>query len=122
MTDSFMLDAYPNPSCFPRGWNYVECMESIVFVPSFERDSCWKLTTFCRDIFATPNMDEFGNGSTPPHHASFIQPDHLAFALAFLSGVIGAIMIVTNMRGGVCSRRRGPAYEGVEMQVDTNIT
>ena len=69
-------------------------------------------------------MDEFGNGPTPSHHAGAFQPDHLAFAFAFLSGVTGAIMIVTSMRGGVCSRRKGPAYEGLEMQVpvDTTIT
>mmetsp|Transcript_35025 Transcript_35025/g.84778 ORF Transcript_35025/g.84778 Transcript_35025/m.84778 type:complete len:942 (-) Transcript_35025:27-2852(-) len=104
------------------GWNYVECIESILFEPSFETESCWKLTSFCRDIFATPDMDEFGNGPTPSHHAGVIKPDHLAFALAFLSGITGAVMIITSMRGGVCSRRKGPAYEGVEMQVDTEIT
>ncbi|KAL3944183.1 MAG: hypothetical protein SGBAC_001740 [Bacillariaceae sp.] len=56
-------------------------------------------------------MDEFGNGPTPPHHASVIQPDHLAFALAFLSGVIGAIMIVTNMRGVPEKSIDGAKYE-----------
>lgn len=66
-------------------------------------------------------MDEFGNGKTPPHH-SLMQPDHVAFTFAFLSGVVGAIIIVTSMRGWVCSRRQGPEYEGVEMQVDVPIT
>ena len=104
------------------GWNYVECIESILFEPSFQKESCWKLTSFCRDIFATPNMDEFGNGPTPPHHGGMMQPDRIAFTFAFLSGVIGAIMIVTSMRGGVCSRRKGQEYEGVEMQVDTQMS
>ena len=41
-------------------------MESIALDKEFSRDSdCWKLTSFCRDVFGTPEMDEFGQGPNP---------------------------------------------------------
>lgn len=46
--------------------SYVDCLESLVRVDTFDSDTdCWKLTALCRDIFATPDMDEFGNGDIP---------------------------------------------------------
>jgi len=71
------------------GWTYVSCLESIIWNDQFDSSSttttttttttnssvgsgsgggdCWKLTTFCRDIFKTPGYDEFGNNGNSGH-------------------------------------------------------
>jgi hypothetical protein len=43
---------------FTRGWNYVECIESIIFEDSFETGSCWTLKSFCRDVLCKSNAFE----------------------------------------------------------------
>ena len=82
---------------YRRGWNYVDCMESIVWADTFDHDQdCWKLRTFCRDVLTTPAMDEYGHGVTPSNY----QNNALVLTLAVLSGFVGSIMVFMAMRGG----------------------
>ena len=89
---------------FYRGWNYVECMESITYENSFERDSdCWKLTTFCRDVISTPHMDEFGHGATPD---TFAPKGHLlAIVLALVACVLASALVGYAKKGGFFRKR-----------------
>ena len=93
-------------------------MESIVWNNSFEQENdCWKLTTFCRDILATPKMDELGHGGTPADLEG-ITP--LAMTLALASGLLASLMVLFAMRGG-CSKKQDEEYGDVQFsQVDTH--
>jgi hypothetical protein len=105
---------------FTRGWNYVECIESIIFEDSFDTGSCWTLNSFCRDVLSTPNMDEFGNGPTPAF-ANQIAISPVALVLALLSGLAASAMVTYIMRGGGCSKRKGDQYGDVQFsQVRTD--
>jgi hypothetical protein len=130
---------------FTRGWNYVECIESIIFEDSFETGSCWTLKSFCRDVLcksnafemtefqrksqtltltrvfiATPNMDEFGNGPTPAF-ANQLAISPVTLVLALLSGLASSAMVAYIMRGGRCSKRKGEQYGDVQFsQVRTD--
>eukprot|EP00980_Cylindrotheca_fusiformis_P014730 scaffold4009_cov124-Cylindrotheca_fusiformis.AAC.10 len=79
------------------GWNYVACIESIVFEDSFEVGSCWKLSSLCRDVLATPSIDEFGNGRKPSFVDRF-SINSVALVLALLSGVASSALIAYLMR------------------------
>lgn len=88
-----------------RGWNYVDCMESIVWSDFFDPDhDCWKLTTFCRDVLSTPGMDEYSNGVTP----NAFRSEHnsvLVLSLALFSGFVASAMVFVAMRGG-CRKKQ----------------
>ena len=95
-----------------RGWNYVDCMESVVWADSFHHNQdCWKLTTFCRDVLNTPRMDEYGHGVTPN---AFISQDTktIVLVLALVSGVLASLIVAVAMRGGV--RKRNDDYGDVQ--------
>lgn len=84
----------------------MECMESIVWADQFDHDKdCWKLTTFCRDILKTPNMDELGQGVTPP---AFQNIGTIGLVFAVLSGLLGSAMIIIAVRGGFRSKNKDP--------------
>jgi hypothetical protein len=84
----------------------VDCMESIVWGNSFQKENdCWKVTTFCRDVLATPRMDEFGHGATPADFSQ--QGSPVVLALAVISGVLASIMVAYAMRGGCSSKKEG---------------
>jgi beta-glucosidase len=81
------------------GWNYVNCIESVTV--GFQRGSfdpkshCWKMTTFCRDIFRTEKMDEYGVG--PLDNASIAYPP-LSYILALLAGLASTLFFMYNLR------------------------
>ena len=79
------------------GWNYVQCLESVTWgMRHSDTVQCEKMTTFCRDIFRTEGLNQFGAGlfvapstpSTPP--ATFV---------ALLAGVISSVIIFMSLRG-----------------------
>lgn len=84
----------------------MDCMESIVWADMFDHDKdCWKLTTFCRDILKTPNMDELGQGVTP---SAFQTIGTTGLVFAVLSGLLGSAMIIIAVRGGFRSKNKDP--------------
>lgn len=86
-------------------------MESMVWGNSFNHDNdCWKLTTFCRDVLATPLMDEFGHGVTPD---AFTNSANLGLIFSVISGVLASIMVFCAMRGG-CSKKQQEDYGDVQ--------
>jgi hypothetical protein len=84
-----------------RGWNYVECMESIVWGMQEDTGQCWKLTHFCRDVASTTHMDAFGHGNTP---AGINTNNMAALGLSLFAGLFATVMIAYAMRGG-CSKK-----------------
>jgi hypothetical protein len=101
-----------------RGWNYVDCMESVTWADSFDhQQDCWKLTTFCRDVLSTPGMDEHGDGVTP-NAFLFQQNSTVVLALAVFSGVLASIMVVVAMRGGF-RKKKDEEYGDVQFSAVT---
>jgi hypothetical protein len=96
-------------------------MESIVWGNSFEKEKdCWKVTTFCRDVIATPQMDEFGHGATPAAFADAGNDNPLALILSVASGVLASLMVLYAMRGGF-TKKREDYYGDVQFsEVSTN--
>ena len=85
------------------GWNYVSCLEAIVWENAFDaRSDCGKMTTLCRDVFSTSNVDEFGTGSGSDAIVSTeIRP--WALGLALFAGLFASTMIFFTMQGGCSS-------------------
>ena len=114
------------------GWNYVKCLESIVWNESFDSTKdCWKLTTFCRDVTKTPGMDENGSGGSSSSfggiNANTNAPPPLAIILSLLSGIFASAMIVYAMRGGFATadgqqrnNAKGALYGDVEFSAIGN--
>jgi len=109
------------------GWNYVSCLESIVWNERFDSNAdCWKLTSLCRDVTQTAGMDEFGNppGNSEGFVGSEINSDSppSAIIVAALAGAIASVMIFRTVRGGFTTNsdvlpqhtRRGKHYGNVE--------
>ena len=87
------------------GWNYVKCLEPIVWNEQFDSEKdCWKLTSFCRDVTQTIGMDEFGNSNSSigDFAGSNDNSDALpsAIIVAMFSGAIASAMIVRAIRAG----------------------
>jgi hypothetical protein len=80
---------------FFRGWNYVDCIESVTLGMQRRKQSkneCWKLTHLCRDIFATPLLDEYGAGP------AFTDDSWLGVLVALIAGVLGIIIIALQFK------------------------
>jgi len=109
------------------GWNYVQCLESIVWNQRFDSETdCWKLTSLCRDVTQTNGMDEFGNdlrGSDRTISGSFADPPASAIIVAILAGAFASAMIYRAVRGGFSitatpkDAARGDEYGNVEFTV-----
>jgi len=89
-----------------RGYNYVQCLENVVWSNNFRADTsqCWKMTTFCRNIMITPGMDELGHGNTPGAFADFGGGGGVAaivvLVMALIAGALSTFAIITALRGG----------------------
>jgi len=82
------------------GWNYVKCLEAIVWNEQFNsKTDCWKLTSLCRDVTQTTGIDEFGNSVFAGRKANKDAPPSTIIA-ATLAGVFASVMIVRTIRGG----------------------
>jgi beta-glucosidase len=87
------------------GWSYVSCLESVLFgmhrsnEHQHDQNDCWKMTSMCRDIFSTGQLDEFGNG--PSDYTSKRQGAHipLSYPLALLAALISTVYIVYALSG-----------------------
>lgn len=86
------------------GWNYVNCLESIVWNERFDsKTDCWKLTSLCRDVTQTTGMDEFGNAFSSSSFAGSKENNDAppsTIIAATLAGVFASVMIVRTIRGG----------------------
>ena len=85
------------------GWNYVNCLESVVTgikrqEQLHDTDQCFKMTTLCRDIFRSGQMDEFGAGPRVREVGSHGQPP-VSYALALLSGLLSSLLIMYAIMG-----------------------
>ena len=107
---------YPNFSSFVyeifypiRGWNYVGCLEDVVWGNKFHDDpnQCWKMTSLCRNVFATSHMDEFGHGATAPT-ANIGIPDTVALVLGLLFGVLASVAMYWGVRGRFSRKEDDP--------------
>ena len=118
------------------GWNYVNCLESVIW--GFQQHGtdvdCPKMTRLCRDVFATQNLNEFGLGEgvvdqQGPHSPAIsfesgtagsynsdasigVRPSSTTTAFALFSGLLGAVFIISAMNGTLFGsprrrRRRG---------------
>ena len=84
------------------GWNYVKCLESVVWNEGFDvKADCWKLTSLCRNILSDTGMDEFGNADSNIKRSNVNgDPPTSAIAVAMLAGVVASVMIFYTVRGG----------------------
>jgi beta-glucosidase len=93
------------------GWNYVNCIESVVVgfhqqhsTNIHAANNCWKMTTLCRDIFRTPNLDEYG--IAPPVNQHVVSYPPLNYILALLAGLISTGFICFSFRRRTRIERR----------------
>lgn len=115
------------------GWNYVRCLESVVWgfqqrnnndaklgrLGNDNNDQCWKMIFLCRNVFQTDQLDEFGLGKAmrPPYipggsnqfGSDGIPPSNV---IGLLVGLVTSLMIFRLMRGNKlnCSNGRDNSY------------
>jgi beta-glucosidase len=99
------------------GWGYVNCLESVVWgnQVAAEKEYCWKLTTLCRDIFKTGQLDEFGIGSAENHPTTPNSSIPASNVAALITGLLTSLMIYYAMNGGsFWGRKKDRPQEGVQ--------
>lgn len=86
------------------GWNYVNCLESVVWGLEFstaKTKHCWKMSSLCRDIFHTGRMDQYGLGDEDlsPYAPNF-QNDVIPIShfTALIAGLVSVVLIGLNFR------------------------
>jgi beta-glucosidase len=78
------------------GWNYVNCLESVVYGIQGDTSQCWKMTSFCRDIFRTGD-----------EHERFVPLDtYVALVVGLISGIIIVLLMRGRLGGAAATRRR----------------
>ena len=94
------------------GWNYVNCIESVVVglkqqhatsKPS-SASECWKMTALCRDIFHTPNLDEYG--IAPRVNENVVSLPPMTYILALLAALVSTSFISYSFRRRTRLERR----------------
>uniref|UniRef100_A0A7S3KWD8 beta-glucosidase n=1 Tax=Amphora coffeiformis TaxID=265554 RepID=A0A7S3KWD8_9STRA len=86
------------------GWNYVYCLESVLWGMQQSDDvKCEEMTLLCRDIFRTDGLNEFGSGKFTGAlgQTQAIPP---GFFVALLAGIISSFIIFFTLRGKCQSR------------------
>lgn len=105
------------------GWNYVQCLESVFWSEQFDSETdCWKLTSLCRDVTRTMDMDEFGKPNNRSQDGANLDAPPSAIMVAMLAGAVASVMIVHAIRAGfsttvypsIQSTTRGKNYGDVE--------
>jgi beta-glucosidase len=104
------------------GWNYVSCLESVVWGMEQEKgpDQCWRMTALCRDVFRTGQMDERGIGPGGSGGDAAMntlgQAPPYSNLIAALSGLLATVLIVFVMRGGTFTkiRREDADHDSIE--------
>jgi hypothetical protein len=118
------------------GWNYVECLESVVWGiqqqgTGFSADKdCWKMQSLCRDIFATGPLTEYGAGPVmgKPVNVCATWNNEAASGVgsptvwtAIVSALVASGIMLMLLRGWFSTRRKKPfdgsdeeRYEGIQ--------
>jgi len=103
------------------GWDYVNCIEDVVWGATGDTadadDTCWKLTSLCRDIFSTGKLDEFGFGPPVPNHMTSQRNNASPAAVVALFVAFASIAVmVFFMNGGQPRKfwRRRRQEEGIQ--------
>ena len=79
------------------GWNYVSCLESVVWgMEQSNQKQCEKLTSVCRDVFRTQNLNEFGTGVFVGDSNHTTTPSAY---VALLAGIISSLVVWLSLRG-----------------------
>lgn len=78
------------------GWNYVYCLEAVVWGMQHSQSRCEDMPVLCRDIFASNGLNEFGSGvlASAPTHST---PS--ATIVALLTGIISSVVVLLLVRG-----------------------
>ena len=107
------------------GWNYVKCLEAIVWNESFDSEvDCWKLTSLCRDVTQITGMDEFGNTnslSAEVYDRTNSGATPLAIVIAMVAMVFASFMIVRAVRTGFSRSTGGHIYRGAQSKNYINV-
>ncbi len=104
-----------------RGWNYVSCIESVAWGLQQDqgKSQCGKLTSVCRNVFATSKLDRFGGSTTfslPDPSPS--QATSMAVWFATGSGLIASTVMLFALRGGF---RKRHGHTKLNQEDDGNI-
>ena len=94
-----------------RGWNYVGCLESVVWgdqqqqqQQKFDRNGqCGAMITLCRDIFKSKETDQFAHGHNIP--VSKTETPMKPTLIALCAGLVASVLVYYSMRG--CFEKRG---------------
>ncbi|CAB9516028.1 Lysosomal beta glucosidase [Seminavis robusta] len=108
------------------GWNYVHCLESIVWgfqeLQSFDKNTqCGKMTSLCRNIFTTEGNDSFGHGPNVPKAGS-LAPDRSAVVIALCAGLLASFLVVYALRGGFSKHRGGGSVQFTRVSNEDALT
>ena len=92
----------------------MSCLEDIVWGNKFHEDpsQCWKMTSFCRDVFVTAHMDEFGRGAISPTSSMGVT-DVMSIGLGSLVGLLVSLAMYWGVRGGFSQKQDEP-YGNIE--------
>ena len=106
------------------GWNYVNCIESVVLGLHQQRvtdepatNDCWKMTTICRDVFHSQNLDEYGIGPSVTRHVASLPP--LTHVLALLAALLSTSFICYSFRRRTRLERQLPVSNVIEHSTDS---
>lgn len=96
------------------GWNYVQCLESVVWgMQQSETPQCEEMTMLCRDIFRTEGLNQFGSGPfvAPPTQGGTSPTTFVAL----LAGLISSVVIFLSLRGS-CTKFNNDRHDEMEVQ------
>lgn len=85
---------------YVRGWNYVNCIESVAFDLDNATNECWKMQSQCRNVFQEGQADS--------------RLDPTAVALGTIAGLLCSALVYFAIRGGFRRRPHNGDFELVE--------
>lgn len=94
--------------CFYRGWNYVGCLESVIWgfqeqLKLEPKSQCGSMTALCRDIFRTEGVDSFAHG--PAVRLAGNGTRSTAIIVALCAGIFASLLGLYTLRGGLHTLR-----------------
>jgi hypothetical protein len=105
------------------GWNYVQCLESVVWgMKDSEQVHCEKMTLLCRDIFHTGGLNQFGSGQFTVSSNPTVYSVSQSTYVALLAGLITCIIVFLSLRGMFANaKNNSEPHEAVQFtQVTTS--
>jgi beta-glucosidase len=102
------------------GWGYTLCLEAVIAGMESQDQlhdpaHCWKMTSLCRDIFRTGQLDAYGVGPDGRGHTEQVP---LSFVMALLSALISTFMFFIQLK----TRRSNRQPEYNETALSTPYT